>query len=175
LPLSFDCHCYFSLLFLIFVKPEHCIAWSKSLFQQCFVDAIQNLHQISDKLTDLISFFKGKGNVNKKQLKVFENKFVSVLSSSFNEDDQYHLLLALSSWNNLISVFSSPDSSDSSSLASVKKKKKVNKEKGKQVLEDLILYSLSLYDKYYIDDVEQLIKDHPVDSIDEDGQLFWSG
>jgi hypothetical protein len=132
------------------------------------VDTIQNLREISDKLTLLLAV-KGKNKSNKKQLKALETEFLSDFSSSFNEDDQYHLLLALSYWNTLVSSFSVP------SVTSLSAAKKLKKEKAKEILEDLILYSLHLYDKYYIDDIQQLIKDHQIDSVDEDGQLFWSG
>jgi predicted helicase len=132
------------------------------------VDTIQNLREISDKLALLLAV-KGKNKSNKKQLKALETEFLSDFSSSFNEDDQYHLLLALSYWNALVSSFSLPSDT---SLSVVKKLKK---EKAKEILEDLILYSLHLYDKYYIDDIQQLIKDHPINSVDEDGHLFWSG
>lgn len=41
--------------------------------------------------------------------------------------------------------------------------------------DDAIKWSLNLYQKFFVKDIESLLEKHPADETDEDGNLFWSG
>lgn len=121
-------------------QPEHCIAWGKNLFQQTFVQTIENLKQLVESIRD--------------QQQQSDGSLEDSLLSSFAEDDRFHLRLAVSFWN--------PSAPHDEAAAR------------KDLLQQLC-FALQLFEKYFVEDIETLLREHPLDEKDEEGNLFWGG
>jgi hypothetical protein len=72
------------------------------------------------------------------------------MEESLHEEDRFHLELMLSYWN--------PGEKDD-----------------RMKLVQWFSYALSIFQRYFVEDIEKLITEHQRDSLDEEGNLFWGG
>lgn len=102
-------------------SAEHCVAWSKNLFDQLFTIDMQYLQST----TNLTSLDENDA--------IRIQSLMSFIESIKLETDLKRRFLLATKW------------------------------------------SRRLFDKLYKDDIKELIREHPIDEIDEDGEFFWSG
>lgn len=82
------------------------------------------------------------------------DSFDESLLSSFSDEDQFHIRLAVAFWSPSIAT----------------------EELGaRKDLLHQICFALQLFNKYFVHDIESLLTEHPIDEKDEDENLFWGG
>lgn len=172
----------------MFIQPDHCIAWSKQLFLQLFQQNIQLYQKYTDTLHPLFAADASPS----------EEEVVAIYSTNFNEEDQFYLQLASSFLYHTSTKEEEKSSITSESKESAQKaaKKKKEKNKGKNakkvgkkskkernhelteeesVLDGFIYYAMKLLEQFFDEEIKKLIKEHPLDSLDEEEQPFWGG
>lgn len=173
----------------LFIQPDHCIAWSKQLFLQLFQQNIQLYQKYTDTLHPLFAAGASPS----------EEEVAAIYSTNFNEEDQFYLQLASSFLHHTSSKEEEKSSITSESKEIVqtttttskkeKKKGKTSKKGGKKskkernhelteeesVLDGFIYYAMKLLEQFIDEEIKKLIKEHPLDSLDEEEQPFWGG
>lgn len=172
----------------LFIQPDHCIAWSKQLFLQLFQQNIQLYQKYQNTLHPLFAAGTSPS----------EEEVAAIFSTNFNEEDQFYLQLASSflhhtSTNEEETSSITRESKESAQKAAKKKKdkkkekteKKVDKKSKKErsnelteeesILDGFIYYAMKLLEQFFDEEIKKLIKEHPLDSLDEEEQPFWGG